>query len=64
MTYPTISEMDTIAAAEPQTRAALEFVWAFTEWWEALQCELEELPGDLDTILEMERAYERWRNLR
>lgn len=64
MTYPTIREMDAIAAAEPQTRSALEFMWAFTEWWETLECAVEELPGNLDVLMEMERAYERWRNLR
>jgi len=64
MTYPTIREMDEMEKAPPQTKAALEFMWAFTEWWEKLECDLEELPGELDTLMEMERAYGRWRNLR
>jgi|WetSurSiteA1Bulk_404760.scaffolds.fasta_scaffold04474_1 hypothetical protein len=64
MTYPTIREMDEMDKAQPQTKAALEFIWTFTEWWEKLECGLEELPGDLDVLMAMEKAYERWRNLR
>ena len=62
MTYPTISEMDEMEAAPPTIKAALEFIWAFTDWWEKL--EAEELPGDPGALFEMEGAYERWRNLR
>jgi len=64
MTYPTIREMDEMEKAPPQTTAAHEFMWAFTEWWETLECAVEELPGNLEPIMEMEKAYERWRNLR
>lgn len=64
MTYPTAREMDEIQEAPPRIRAALEFMWVFTEWWHSLDVDIEDIPGDLDIIFEMERAYERWWNLR
>jgi len=65
MTQPTLAELERIKEADRYTEAALEFVWAFTEWWENTA---EDGNGKMyvDTELgdAMERAYERWANLR
>ena len=65
MTQPTLDELARIKDADRYTEAALEFVWAFTEWWEGTE---EDHAGRMavDTVLakDMERAYERWRNTR
>ena len=65
MTQPTLAELDRIKEADRYTEAALEFVWAFTEWWEAtVEDEWGRMDVDTDHGKAMERAYERWRNLR
>lgn len=65
MTQPTIEELDRIDAADRYTRTALEFVWAFTEWWENIQ---EDAHGnvslDSELAATMEQAYMQWRNTR
>jgi len=65
MTQPTLAELDRIKEADRYTEAAFEFVWAFTEWWEATaEDEWGRMDVDTDHGKAMERAYERWRNLR
>lgn len=65
MTQPTIAELKRIDEADAYTRAALEFIWAFTEWWERVE---EDVNGrvDIDTDRghEMEAAYDHWANTR
>jgi len=65
MTQPTIADLDRIAEADAYTRAALEFVWAFTEWWENTE---EDGNGKMATDTElgqdMGEAYDRWLNIR
>jgi hypothetical protein len=65
MTYPTAAELREMAEATPIAQALYEFVWAFTEWYESVD---EDGNGkvslDTDRGRDMERAYERWLNLR
>lgn len=51
--------------ASPRIRAALEFTWIFTEWWENLDMDPEEdnvLWGD--RWFQVEEAWDRWEKAR
>jgi hypothetical protein len=63
MTYPTISEMARMTELPRDIQAAVEFAWAFTQWWELLEKD-DELPGDPDKLREMELAHQRWQHAR
>jgi hypothetical protein len=55
--------MDLIEHSDPYVRTVLEFIWAFTDWWESAEAdELTEVDGE--RFANMEQAYERWRNQR
>ena len=65
MTQPTIAELNKIDKLDPKSRAAMEFVWAFTEWWEDTAEDLQgKVAVNTDLGLAMEQAYERWFKLR
>jgi len=65
MTQPTITELNEMAEADPKTRAVLEFIWAFTEWWEGTAEDGNgKMSVDNEVGLQMEQTYECWRKLR
>ena len=65
MTQPTVAELRRIQEADAYAEAALEFVWAFTDWWEVTDEDGDGMMS-VDTARgrAMEQAYARWFSLR
>lgn len=62
---PTLRELDLMSTLDPYLRTALEFIWAFAEWWESEEMDeldISAVPGHKFDA--MEQAFQRWLNQR